>query len=94
MIDTPTSKASDSLLSAVHWIAERERAKNAVRTKPSLFVVKQLPIWGDAQRGLPNSLARGALFTSVRDNSSREYFDSCPVASLSGIEVQSIPIEV
>lgn len=87
MTDTTTPKETGGLLSAVQRIADRERAKNLTRTKTSLFVVNQLPFWGNAQRGLPNSLARGSLFTSVRDNGTREYFDSSPIASLSGIEV-------
>jgi hypothetical protein len=87
MADTSPNEAKNKLLATVERVAARSRELNAKRERPSLFSAVQLPIWGEAQRGLPNSLARGALFTAVRDNSSRLYFEGAPVASLSGIDL-------
>jgi len=87
MADPSAAESKSRLLQAVERVAARGRELNAKRERPSLFSAVQLPIWGEAQRGLPNSLARGALFTSVRDNSTRLYFEGAPVATLSGIEL-------
>lgn len=61
---------------------EREAKIEAVQS-----LTRQLPIWGDAERGLPNSLARGALFTAVRDNSTRVYFSGSLLTTLNGIDL-------
>ena len=52
---------------------------------------QQLPFWDDSQRGLPNTLARGALFTAVkydRDRQKRDYYEGKLVATLSGFKLE------
>lgn len=47
----------------------------------------QLPIWPNDLRGLPNALARSALFCVANQRGSREMFKDKPIAALKGIEI-------
>lgn len=48
-----------------------------------------LPQWADENWGMPNSFARGSLFTAMKSsNADREYYDGKTIASLSGINIE------
>jgi len=47
----------------------------------------QLPIWPNELRGLPNALARSALFCVANQRGAREMFKKRPIAALAGIEI-------
>jgi hypothetical protein len=49
--------------------------------------VVQLPLWEERVRGLPNTLARSALFTSANRSMERENFKREKIASLRGVEI-------
>lgn len=80
---SPQSKSD--LVSMVS--AMRERAKSSGRLKDLEETPVQLPMWEDDARALPNSLARGALFTAAKSDD-RKYFKKLNVASLGGLEIQ------
>lgn len=81
-VEAVDAQPADVLIARIRKLAD-QKADRPGRAPTQLAV--QLPIWGDAQRGLPNSLARGALFTAVRDNSTkREYFEGQAVGALNG----------
>lgn len=50
----------------------------------------QLPIWENDLRGLPNSLARGALFTAAKacKTIKREFYEGKQVATLNGLRIE------
>lgn len=50
----------------------------------------QLPIWENDLRGLPNSLARGALFTAAKacKTVKREFYEGKQVATLNGLRIE------
>jgi hypothetical protein len=69
-------------------LRERARAKNAGRDVSSVFQeVVQLPLWEERVRGLPNSFARSALFTSANRSVERENFKRRKIATLRGAEI-------
>lgn len=67
-------------------VEKRQRLK-----QEALLESKQLPLWGDAKRGLPNVFARSALFNarrnSVAKEEAREYLKNAPVASYSNYAI-------
>lgn len=66
-------------------LTDRKARKSAV-----LLEACQLPLWGETKRGLPNVLARSALFNAKRgesDNDSREFLKNTPVACLSNYDI-------
>ena len=74
----------------VHEVAQR--ASKSVKAKPEkalkLKVIQQLMLWSDKVRGLPNSLARCALFTVGNRNEPRRMYAREVIASLQGIVIQ------
>lgn len=64
----------------------RERAKVS---EPSSVdaVIMQLPLWQESVRGLPNALARSALFTAANRSIEREQYKSRRIAAVRGIEI-------
>jgi hypothetical protein len=56
-------------------IAERESAK-----------IYQFPLWGEVQRGVPNEIARSALFTA-RKGTGNEYLRDAPIFSQAGFSI-------
>jgi hypothetical protein len=60
--------------------------------KPAFAVASlddSLPLWQQSQRGLPNALARSALFNvaNLRSGGDRHYFTSATIASSKGINL-------
>jgi len=51
---------------------------------------RQLPFWAEDERGVPNSLARGALFTAAKCDKSlkREFYEGKKIASLSNLNIE------
>ncbi|MBF6989410.1 plasmid replication initiator TrfA [Cupriavidus sp. IK-TO18] len=62
--------------------AATRRAKGVV----SAHIPLELPFWNEEKRGLPNPLARGALFTAAKDNN-REYYKGTKVTTLANIDI-------
>jgi hypothetical protein len=56
-------------------MAERESAK-----------IYQFPLWGEVQRGVPNEIARSALFTA-RKGTGNEYLRSAPIFTQNGFTI-------
>lgn len=79
------TSSSASLLDATEKLlasAANRRARGVV----SAPVPLELPLWPEDKRGLPNSLARGALFTAAKDNN-REYFKGMKVLTLANVDI-------
>jgi hypothetical protein len=72
-------------------LAERNRRAAALRTGDSQLC---LPLWPEAVRGLPNPIARSALFTARNHRSPRATLQNALIASLNGIEVRYTGIEL
>lgn len=59
------------------------KAKNVIaRPSPA-----QLPLWGERFRGLPNSIARSALFTCANRRAPRSAFKNSPIATIAGLQI-------
>jgi hypothetical protein len=69
--------------------ASRERASPtpAPRSISPMDKVVQLPLWREQNRGVPNAIARSALFTAARKNSPRKQFQDKQIASVDGVEI-------
>ena len=65
----------------------RARASRRASRPGSSGEVVQLPIWPEPTRGLPNTIARSALFTVRYRNSRRRHLKGHVVAALSGITI-------
>ncbi len=74
-------------LEAVARINKRRKE----RSEEVLLASQQLPLWGEAKRGLPNVLARSALFNARRNvengDDARVFFKNSRIASLSNYEI-------
>lgn len=71
-------------------IVENIRAERKQRAVAALIESRQLPLWGETKRGLPNVLARSALFNARRgetNNDAREFYKNTPIASLANYEI-------
>ncbi|MEF8701429.1 MAG: plasmid replication initiator TrfA [Candidatus Accumulibacter sp. UW20] len=69
-------------------LRESARAKKVSQEVSSVFQeVAQLPLWEERVRGLPNSFARSALFTSANRSIERENFRRRKIATLRGAEM-------
>lgn len=86
---------ADEQLEKMNKIIERARAKS-VRTKPigmqeilpvEKLDAKQLPLWPNFVRALPNALARSALFSISHNSSSRAYLKEQKIASINGVSI-------
>lgn len=66
-----------------------ERVKQmAARAKTvAVETTLQLPLWREDVRGLPNSLARSALFNVANKKKQREFFKKKLIASVKGVEI-------
>ena len=64
------------------------RSKSKGRDVPVHEAVHfQLPLWKDKERGLPNSLARSAIFTAANRSVAREQMKGRRIAAVKGIEI-------
>ena len=76
------------IIKVAERLRESARAKNPGRDVSSVFQeVAQLPLWEERVRGLPNSFARSALFTSANRSVERENFRRRKIATLRGVEM-------
>jgi hypothetical protein len=68
--------------------ARQSQAKKA--SAAPVEVPRQLPFWEEDERGLPNSLARGALFTAAKCDKTlkREFYEGKKIASLSNLSIE------
>lgn len=76
-----------SSLQIVEDIVQKRKQRKA----DMLIESRQLPLWGDAKRGLPNVFARSALFNSRSNsdakNDTRAYMKNVEIASLSNYHI-------
>lgn len=67
-------------------------SKRQKKIEEGILAERQLPLWGDAKRGLPNVLARSALFNARRntdgDDDPRVFMKGARIASLSNYEIE------
>lgn len=84
--EAPGSKKGETAMEKV----DRIRASAKARAKDVATVtsfVAQLPLWDERVRGLPNSLARSALFTSSNRSVARDHCKFQRIATLKGAEI-------
>lgn len=62
-------------------------ARSARKQNAALVLPKQLPLWPDRLRGLPNPLARCALFTASGKTETRRDFKRTPIVSVEGVSI-------
>lgn len=55
---------------------------------PTSAIQRQLPLWPEQRRGVPNDLVRGALFTVGNSRNERPFLNRELVASLSGTNIK------
>ncbi|MBK4739091.1 plasmid replication initiator TrfA [Noviherbaspirillum pedocola] len=77
---------SANLTAAVNKLQETAKRKAAQRALEPV----QLPMWDDDLRGMPNSFARGALFTAAKSDGKikRDFYEGKQVATLAGINIE------
>jgi hypothetical protein len=76
------------LLEKVNAITKKPSQKSSSTSEIITTIdISQLPLWEEHVRGLPNALARSALFTAGNRNAKREYFKKDKIASVKGIEI-------
>jgi hypothetical protein len=75
---------------AVASLGTRVKARSVQRNIEKAQDPVQLPIWADDLRGMPNSFARGALFTAGKtdSNETRAFLKGVEVASLNGVSIE------
>lgn len=71
-------------------IAKVEKMKDDALAQSQAKRTQQLPIWHEETRGLPNSLARGALFTAAKSGGSekRAFFEGKQIATLGDVRIE------
>ncbi|UBM12731.1 plasmid replication initiator TrfA [Cupriavidus metallidurans] len=77
-------ESSPELPQRVQELSKRALAKKAAT---DLSKQTQLPLWDRNQRGMPNTLARSALFNCNKASGQRKDYKNFPVASLPGAEI-------
>lgn len=77
---------TSSLTAAMNKLQETAKKKAALRALEPI----QLPMWDDDLRGMPNSFARGALFTAAKSDGKikRDFYEGKHVATLAGINIE------
>ena len=63
---------------AIEAKARKSQVTSLVPTKSTEVVIKQLTLWGDEQRWLPNEMARSALFNAKNRKQCQCLFRSAP----------------
>lgn len=84
--DGASTLSSDDLIGRVAAIQQRAAARGQKGTQLAPQCA-QLPLWEDSVRGLPNPLARSALFTVGNRNQRRANLKNKLVASLTGFGI-------
>lgn len=64
-----------------------ESAVRVRRDVEQVLNIIQLPLWENQVRGLPNPLARSALFSVARQNEPRQHLKERPITSVKGVEI-------
>jgi len=65
----------------------RRKAGERAAAVMEVVSVLQLPLWAERERGLPNALARSALFTAANRSIARGQYKHHKIAALKGIEI-------
>ncbi|WCF29640.1 plasmid replication initiator TrfA [Xylella fastidiosa] len=73
-------------MSSIELSLTKMRARQEVNLQKSLLQQLQLPIWTDAQRGVPNSLLRSALFAAIQ-RGKRPYLKRQVMASVENASI-------
>jgi len=68
-------------------IEAKALAKSMSKEIAPITEIIQLPIWPEAIRGLPNVIARSALFNARRPNTPRELVDNLSISSVMGVDI-------
>ena len=72
--------ASNDLLKYVEDVAARAKARPRQAELPSPMLARQLPLWADEIRCMPNEILRSALFNARNRNQARRYFKNESIA--------------
>lgn len=72
--------ASNDLLKYVEEVAARAKARPRQAEPPSQAVARQLPLWSNEIRCMPNEILRSALFNARNRNQPRRYFKNESIA--------------
>ncbi|HAT32394.1 MAG TPA: hypothetical protein DCW29_16560, partial [Janthinobacterium sp.] len=72
--------ASNDLLKYVEDVAARAKARPRQAELPSPMMARQLPLWADEIRCMPNEILRSALFNARNRNQPRRYFKNESIA--------------
>jgi len=78
---------ASALIKQVGKLASKAKERGYIQAPVAI----QLPIWDESERGLPNSLARGALFTAIKQDvktGQRAYFSKKRIGSLNSIVLE------
>ena len=85
-------KGTNELIERVNDI--RKNSKRKDRGSVESFQMVQLPLWDERVRGLPNALARSALFTSANRKEKRLNHVKHPIAAVGGVEISYTGMEL
>jgi hypothetical protein len=80
----------ESKSGAAELIDQVEKIRRMSKERDALVaeaIIQQLPLWEESVRGLPNALARSALFTAANRSVARENFRNRKIAAVKGIEI-------
>ncbi|MBS4098835.1 MAG: replication initiator protein A [Sulfuricella sp.] len=83
----PPPEAKGGLTKGADLLAKVEQMEKNARARKFSTEVIQLPLWDDRVRGLPNALARSALFTSANRNEARDNYTRHPITAVNGVEI-------
>lgn len=84
----------NELKKAMERLESKVKSRALDSLKPSAAVPMQLPLWENRLRGLPNAMARSALFTCANHRSPREDYKRHLVASLGNYEIYYTGVEL
>jgi hypothetical protein len=89
--DLDPKSHAPNLNKAVAALGSRVQTRSKQQSAQKANEPVQLPMWHDDLRGMPNSFARGALFTAAKSDSKedREYLRDKRIATVNGIKILS-----
>ncbi|MEC4723934.1 plasmid replication initiator TrfA, partial [Noviherbaspirillum sp. CPCC 100848] len=85
--ETLATKRRSPARSAAMTQLSLEADDDALRRNVEQALIAQLPLWENQVRGLPNPLARSALFSVARQNEPRQHLKERPITSVKGVEI-------
>ena len=80
---------ANPFVAQVATLQERSKAKGQPRVASTKLMEQtaQLPLWAESVRGLPNTLARSALFTAGNPSDQRDNLKNAEIYSVKGVKI-------